>query len=53
VARLDADAELPVLGRYGSYLYVQAPSGRRGWVDADDGAPGPAAAAGDALVTQE
>ena len=53
VARLDADAELPVLGRYGSYLYVQAPSGRRGWVDADDGAPGLAAAAGDALVTQE
>jgi murein DD-endopeptidase MepM/ murein hydrolase activator NlpD len=51
VARLDRQAELPVLGRYEGYLYVQAPSGRRGWIDAVAGAPD--AAFGDALVTQQ
>jgi hypothetical protein len=34
VAMLDAGAELPVLGRYEGYLYVQAPDGHLGWVDA-------------------
>lgn len=54
VARLGTEAEVPVLGRYGSYLYVQVPSGRRGWVEADDEAPSaPTAPSSDALVTQE
>lgn len=51
VARLDGEAALPVLGRYEGYLYVQAPSGRRGWIDAVDGAPD--AGADEALVTQQ
>jgi hypothetical protein len=34
VAQLDRAAELPVLGRYGDYLYVQAPGGHYGWVSA-------------------
>ena len=38
VAVIDGGAELPVLGRYGAYLYVRAPSGRLGWVDAGGGA---------------
>jgi hypothetical protein len=36
VAAIGADAELPVLGRYGDYLYVRAPSGHAGWIDAPD-----------------
>jgi SH3-like domain-containing protein len=34
VAQLDAGAELPVLGRYDGYLYVQVPGGHLGWLDA-------------------
>ena len=45
VATVDADAELPVLGRYEGYLYVRAPSGRLGWIDAPADEPPPAAAA--------
>ncbi|HEX7089188.1 MAG TPA: hypothetical protein VF192_03575 [Longimicrobiales bacterium] len=26
-------AEVPVLGRFGEYLFVQAPGGRTGWVE--------------------
>jgi peptidoglycan LD-endopeptidase LytH len=51
VARLDGEATLPVLGRYEGYLYVRAPSGRRGWIDAVDGAP--EARADEALATQQ
>ena len=36
VTTLDAGIEVPVLGRYGTYLYVVAPSGHTGWLhDAD------------------
>ena len=35
VATIERDAELPVLGRYEGYLYVRAPSGRVGWIDAE------------------
>lgn len=38
VARIEANAELPVLGRYEHYLYVRAPSGQVGWIDAPEGA---------------
>ncbi|MDH3421978.1 MAG: M23 family metallopeptidase [Gemmatimonadota bacterium] len=34
VAMLEGEAELPVLGLYESFLYVQAPSGQYGWVNA-------------------
>jgi murein DD-endopeptidase MepM/ murein hydrolase activator NlpD len=34
VAMIDADAELPVFGRYDGYHYVEAPGGRLGWVAA-------------------
>ncbi len=34
VSELDAGQELPVLGHYGSYLYVRAPTGSAGWIDA-------------------
>ncbi|HUF77020.1 MAG TPA: M23 family metallopeptidase [Longimicrobiales bacterium] len=36
VATIESDAELPVFGRYEGYLYVRAPSGRLGWIDAPD-----------------
>jgi murein DD-endopeptidase MepM/ murein hydrolase activator NlpD len=32
VARLDGGTEVPVLGRFGGYLYVRAPVGRSGWL---------------------
>jgi len=32
LATLDRQAELPVVGRYGSYLLVLAPTGRLGWL---------------------
>ena len=32
IAMLDAEAELPVLGRYEGYLYVQTPDGHFGWL---------------------
>jgi hypothetical protein len=32
VARVDGGTEVPVLGRYGSYLYVRSPEGATGWV---------------------
>ena len=32
VATLDAEAELPILGLYESYYYVQAPDGHYGWL---------------------
>ncbi len=32
VAQVDEGTELPVLGRFGGYLYVQAPQGPTGWV---------------------
>ena len=35
IVRLDAGQEVPVLGRYEGFLYVRAPSGQRGWMDAD------------------
>ena len=34
VAELDAGAEVGVLGRFGDYLYVRAPSGQLGWLGA-------------------
>jgi hypothetical protein len=34
VAQVDGGTEVPVLGRYGDYLYVRAPEGARGWVSA-------------------
>lgn len=34
LATLDAEAELPVLGLYGGYLYVRVPEGHYGWVSA-------------------
>src|SRR5690606_10594668 len=37
-------AEVPVLGRFGAYLFVQAPDGRTGWVELNRtaaGLPGP------------
>ncbi len=33
VSELDPGLELPVLGHYGSYLYVRAPGGNAGWID--------------------
>jgi SH3-like domain-containing protein len=35
IAQLQPGAEVPVLGRYEGYLYVRAPSGHAGWMDAD------------------
>ncbi|HSG06885.1 MAG TPA: M23 family metallopeptidase [Longimicrobiales bacterium] len=35
ITSVPAGAELAVLGRFGGYLLVQAPSGRPGWVDSD------------------
>jgi murein DD-endopeptidase MepM/ murein hydrolase activator NlpD len=35
IVRLDAGQQVPVLGRYEGFLYVRAPSGQRGWMDAD------------------
>lgn len=32
VTTLDAGIEVPVLGRYGTYLYVLAPTGHTGWL---------------------
>ncbi|MEQ9399395.1 MAG: peptidoglycan DD-metalloendopeptidase family protein [Longimicrobiales bacterium] len=38
MAEVGAGQELPVLGRFGPYLYVQTPSGRPAWLDAvEDG----------------
>jgi hypothetical protein len=34
VATLGEGDQVPVLGRYGEYLYVRAPSGFVGWMDA-------------------
>lgn len=50
VASIDRDAELPVLGRYEDYLFVRAPSGHFGWIDAAGDADAPSDAA---LVTQQ
>jgi murein DD-endopeptidase MepM/ murein hydrolase activator NlpD/SH3-like domain-containing protein len=36
VSELDAGQEVPVLGHYGSYLYVRAPTGSAGWIDLDE-----------------
>ena len=33
VSELDPGLELPVLGRYGHYLYVRGPGGSAGWID--------------------
>ncbi len=33
--RLDAGTEVPVLGRFGDYLYVRTASGRTGWLGRD------------------
>ncbi len=33
VSELDPGLELPVLGHYGSWLYVRAPGGSAGWID--------------------
>lgn len=33
VARLEAGAALSLLGRFDAHLYVQTPSGHRGWID--------------------
>jgi peptidoglycan LD-endopeptidase LytH len=44
VATIEAEAELPVFGRYEGYLYVRAPSGRRGWIGAPAAEPSPVAA---------
>ena len=35
VQDLPAGAQLPVFGRYGDYLLVEAPGGTRGWVAAN------------------
>ena len=35
VESLSAGSEVPVLGTYGGFLYVQAPSGRAGWLSLD------------------
>lgn len=35
VATLDEGEQVPVLGRYGDYLYVRAPSGFTGWIDSE------------------
>jgi murein DD-endopeptidase MepM/ murein hydrolase activator NlpD len=35
VATLSAGEEVPVLGRFGSYLFVRSPTGRDGWVGVD------------------
>jgi peptidoglycan LD-endopeptidase LytH len=51
VARLGAPAELPVLGRFEGYLYVQAPDGRRGWIGAAEAPAG--TAPGGAQATEE
>ena len=32
LARLDAGTEVPVIGRFGDYLYVRTASGRTGWL---------------------
>ena len=32
LARLDAGTEVPVIGRFGEYLYVRTESGRSGWL---------------------
>jgi hypothetical protein len=32
ITRLDAGAEVPVLGRFDGYLFVVAPSGHTGWM---------------------
>ena len=46
VATIESDAELPVLGRYEGYLYVRAPSGRLGWIDASGDEPSAVTAGG-------
>lgn len=33
VSELDPGQQLPVLGHYGTYLYVRAPGGSAGWID--------------------
>ena len=32
MADLEADTRLPVLGRFGDFLFVRAPNGREGWI---------------------
>jgi SH3-like domain-containing protein len=39
VTELDPGVELPVLGRFGGYLYVRAPTGQQGWLGADGTLP--------------
>lgn len=42
MSRLVSGTEIPVLGRFGGYLYVRSPDGRTGWmadVDADEQRP--------------
>jgi peptidoglycan LD-endopeptidase LytH len=36
IATLQEGAELPVLGEYAGFLYVRAPGGYNGWIDAQD-----------------
>jgi len=36
VDRVEAGTSVPVLGRFDEYLFVQTPSGRTGWVGADE-----------------
>ena len=38
VAQVDGGTEVPVLGRYGDYLYVRSPGGATGWVSAQPAA---------------
>ena len=35
IDRLDPGEQVPVLGLYEGYLYVRAPNGHTGWMDAD------------------
>ncbi|MCH7700713.1 MAG: SH3 domain-containing protein [Planctomycetes bacterium] len=35
ILRLEPGQQVPVLGRYEGFLYVRAPSGHTGWIDAD------------------
>jgi hypothetical protein len=35
VERVAPGGEIPVLGQYGDYLYVEAPSGKSGWMPAN------------------